>query len=546
VLALAIAGSFVYLEDRAPNDGPSDEVYRLKVPAANSIVRLVAPVGDPAPATFFCSGVCVAGSAASQETPGASVTPGSTAGIPITVHNQATSKRLVNLTVRMDEPDPAWRFQLAPAIEVPAGKSRTVTLLVNASQTVAHKDSVRVVVEGRSLGHPEEMGRAELLIAAAVTPSPQQTTLYLHASEWTPEGAVVEGCYSLLACFNQYAFWMNTLEDDEEANIDDVGYEDYRLHSLGPLTGDDEEIVFEQYFVLDTPIARSIFMDTSEPATMSVRFSAPRAMDGTIRASIGVTDQARCDYFACGNYVPLADGSTSATIDADDTFTFLLPINPDFARIAPDDGRLAVLIQLSASDPLATSNQADGIRFHPAGSQVTLPVAVDPEADDDGPSLIGLYRGSDPEEFLNPGKARAFHVVATNEGVDADRIGLTAEVDQEGWTATFKPGDRYELSAGASVNVTMLVTAPATAKEGDRTTIVVRATSLNQTDSSSRVSFVAIATTGVQIEDESTTYDVDEDAAERVYQEPEGASPGLPLVALVAGLGVAVALRRRL
>jgi hypothetical protein len=89
-----------------------------------------------------------------------------------------------------------------------------------------------------------------------------------------------------------------------------------------------------------------------------------------------------------------------------------------------------------------------------------------------------------------------------------------------------------------------MVQAPADAKEGD-TARVRLAVQRPGDEAASETSYTMIVTTGVQIEDEKDAYRDDPDATAKVAAPDEGGdSPGVAVVAVLAGAGLALAWRR--
>jgi hypothetical protein len=241
--------------------------------------------------------------------------------------------------------------------------------------------------------------------------------------------------------------------------------------------------------------------------------------------------------------VTLGQGSMDVSLGSDATdVTIAFPVDPAHAVFKPEVGVLGLLVVISSQDPVADNVPTTLVEYRPADSLVRLPVERVGNAT--AAVGVGLYPQTDTEDFLNPGKTKLLPFLIVNEGDQAARHDVHVEADAEGWEVTVKPGASFQLAPGASVNATLMVQAPADAKEGD-TARVRLAVQRPGDEAASETSYTMIVTTGVQIEDEKDTYRDDPDATAKVAAPDEGGdSPGVPGVAVLAGAGLALALRR--
>ena len=90
----------------------------------------------------------------------------------------------------------------------------------------------------------------------------------------------------------------------------------------------------------------------------------------------------------------------------------------------------------------------------------TLPIQVLQE------QVWAMERVSSEVLSMDPGRSVSFAVNVTNLGNAVDSAQILADVDQEGWTVDVDPSD-LELDPGATQLVTLRVTSPADAQEGD-------------------------------------------------------------------------------
>lgn len=524
-LSFAIVGFFVYLEDSMPDDGPSDQAYPVHHTAANARIAVRGPVH---PDTGQAVDVAVA--------------PGRATPVTLTVQNKVDAKRLVNLTADVADDSGSWSAEIAPSLEIPGRATRSVTLLVNGSTSLAHLDSTRIHVRAHALGHASEIGFASLRVVATVPPGPDTPTLHFHAADNESYNTICLGIPPGL-CQAQ-DLWVNTLADDPRGTRDDAVTQGATFLSFTP-TG--ESFVFGGLAPMDTPLTRPTFFEPDRPVDVTLSFQATVGFDARVVANLVLYRTEPCGFGGvCSNTETIGTGEATGSIGSDPSpFQTTFAIDPEFRRVDPDQGRLAVLFEVFTQDPRGTAPQTSELAFVPAESTATLPLMPNPEGERDGPTLIGLYPAGDEEEFVNPGKTRLFHALLVNEGVATDRLALEAETSRDGWSVDLRPGDKYELAAGASVNTTLMVTAPGDADEGETANVTLTAQSLNRTDDQRRLVFRAIATDGVQIDDQSDAYQADPEDERKVLADDTPESPGLPLLAVLAAVALAGAALRR-
>jgi hypothetical protein len=107
-----------------------------------------------------------------------------------------------------------------------------------------------------------------------------------------------------------------------------------------------------------------------------------------------------------------------------------------------------------------------GSTAHP--SCLTIPVNVPKIA-----SKIALTADMS-EKYVKPGESVAFTVTAKNNGAENASFNFTANCTSANWTCTLTP-EKADVAAGASQNVTLVVSCPASAIKGDKATVKVTA-----------------------------------------------------------------------
>lgn len=536
--------------DQMPDEGVADP-YTLQAPAANAYIALRAKgsqggvfTGTDASATWEdVHPVTYVG-----------IAPDPTVLLPVDVYNGASSKRLVNLTAGFPA-SASGRFdvQVAPVIEVPAGETRQVNVLLNATEPLAHRETVDLEIRGASLGHEDEVASALLRLIGNQPPTADQNQLYFHGIEdYGDQPTVVPSPFiCFVECDWRIASWMNTMANDP---LDEVGEGGMRsqfyFSTLNVLIGSNQ--VYTRFFNLDAPLAKDVHFNPERPIEATLTFSAGTDIEATAILSLsGTIAKDDCPpEEGCREGVFIGQESQDVVIGSEPTeVDIAIHPPPDLDVLSSAGGFLRAHVVVESDDPAAAAHgtvDAFDLVFHPGLSHVSLPVVPDPEPAAADGLFVSLDVAGETEEFVNPGKSRAFHVLAVNEGVEESAIRLQASPDVEGWTARLEPGDQYRLQPGQSVNVTVLVTAPASAEEGEAADIEVVAHDRDGDGSSRPVSLKAIATAGVDIENDEGSVEVDEDTKARLDVGEGGDSPGLGTAAMLAiALAAAVGLRRR-
>ncbi|HLE47907.1 MAG TPA: hypothetical protein VI818_06385, partial [Candidatus Thermoplasmatota archaeon] len=193
---------------------------------------------------------------------------------------------------------------------------------------------------------------------------------------------------------------------------------------------------------------------------------------------------------------------------------------------------------------LAGASPFDSLLLVPKASKVQL--SLERIAEElsavDAPKAV-LAAAEDRESFANPGRTTVFEVDLRNEDTVPLRIELRVENESAPWPVTIKPGVRFHLKPGESVRLGVAVTVPDGVKEGDRLTFRLAAFLPEKQVVASGVPLVAIATRGIDIENE--TFVGSSDDAKKLDEPPRG-TPGPPVAAIAAALlVVAVLVRRR-
>lgn len=539
-------GGFGGFYDTAPNDGPSPNPYSFKTDAANTKIRLALDV-DPneiiiTEPTGPQGGGGFPGPAQSAPANQVSVTPGASTVVPIRVENTNSLKRIVNLTAALEDDAQAakFRLQLVPSVQVPAGEARVVNLIVNATGETQHRDTAAIVLRGTSVGFSEELAALRIIAVASVPPGPDRQTLYFHARENTNQDPLSTAiCLAFpFFCFGDRATWMNTLQTDSLANIDDA----MSVRDNGFFVFDGGNARFDFEFELDTPLSSDLVMDTSGVITAVLSFNADQAFPADLSMDISTISG-----------LEVAAGTAQGTLGGSPVTITAVPLN-DRERVSTSDEGLRVhfTVRASIAGPGAAS-QLPNFAFVPSESTLTFPFIEDPNATimnlPGGASVINLQLAGEDSEYVNPGDATLFNATILNEGTEADEADVSFTVSDAAWEVTILPAEKFNLEPGENVLIAVLLKAPKDAPENQIVQVTLNATSPKNPQGISQLRFTAIATTQIEIEDRSDEYVVSEDDKDNIAQqekknETPGAGAVLAFVALSV-VGLVVGRRRR-
>ncbi|MBI2077196.1 MAG: hypothetical protein HYT80_02325 [Euryarchaeota archaeon] len=510
--------------DRMPDSGVKGP-YVLGHPAANDRVRVRVTNPQQPSCPGYQSG-CI------QDFLHVSVSPDSTALVQLTLENLNGNKRILDVKAEPLEKatQVKWEVRVLEKVTIPGSDARIINLIVNVSRNAEHGQSMLARVTARSLGFPDEIGALRVRLVASIPPSPNAKDLFFHAKEGT----------NVQACFNQFCNqrppWLNTLEKDPAATGD--GGFPLRQNTLG-LQPENE---YSTQFRLDTPLNADLVLNPNDKIVAVLNFRTVTPIQGTVRVDV-MSDQ-------------FGIGSGSAPYASSGPTTVSITPLADAARI-PEGAAIFVRVVLRASGTVPFFFTTDLTpQFVPQGSKLTLPVIPDPnpksKAIPFGPAFITLAAKNSTEEFVNPGKVKVFQVTIVNEGVQEDVVTVKPEMEGEvangsrEWFIDLRPGSKYRLKSGESATFGLLVKPPAEAEEGDQARITLNATSGNDPAALAQLFLSAIVTRGVEIEDESENFTVDEETFEHYEFESHHDSPGVGAFA-AAGIVVTAAffVRRR-
>lgn len=496
--------------DEAPNDGQAPD-YAFRERMANLVVA--AGVYDGARENIE----------AGEATP-----------FEIPIVNKAPNKRIINLSYSLEgAPENVSKIALKgpPSVSVPGATSRNITLVATAAPGTSSVRDVYLVIRGQSLGAPDELLYARLLLAPTISLSPTHPDVYFHTGQLGITGGPVDP--ALCAVFGCGYAWMNAEKDDP----DDVGAEVNAWTSSEGLPD----------------IHRELQIWSSSPSVRPLAF----ADDGTValnlklKADVPTETDLRVGLVAANSGTLIAQGAQHVSITPAGTMAaILIPVSAAGINLGPEDSwlRLRLVFQPGAGSVGAANLPVAGLRLVAKESGLRLPLVTPPEELDQGTpgAPMRLTTLGEKSDYVNPGESRLFNVTLLNVGTEPDVAHLSATVDRPGWMVRVLPGLDYRLASGESVVVGVLTTAPAGAKEGETATVRVNATSDGAPLDRGFLRLGLLATSGLDLRDDSAAFHADDDAQEKLIQAPtKKSTPGPDVLLILASVGLLALLRRR-
>lgn len=402
-----------------------------------------------------------------------------------------------------------------PYLTLEGGESFEVPVLVTVPFGHDHGSSTAFMLEMRSQSDPNTVGRVELGVRFLAVPQPagHHSTLFLHAPAGQSGGAFFD--------FNQGR--MNTLEVDDTA-----GPGPY--YSTG-LSGGSNGFRYNWDYLLAPALELGLDVDLTRTGAYSIPISTILPLQqATLEGDLWVfgPESYHVGSLMAGTPVDLAPQSTTLF-----TGEFVPSDEADEVPFAPGNN-LYLNLRLLSTTPQLLLGQADEGPGVVDGAWIELPLLEwhdevnDALAALDGPNLRAL---GEQERRVNPGEAVLFQARVTNPLDEGRTIRFAASGPNAAW-ATFP--DSVRVPAGESVNITVVVRAPADARHGDRADLVLQAFTRDEPNARGLLRLVAQVDTSEDLPDEA--------AAAPAMNGKE--SPALPGMVVVVALALLAARRR--
>lgn len=427
--------------------------------------------------------------------------------VPVTLHNLASDKKLVMLSATAIEKVDGWNVSIAPSVFLKPKESRVVNLIVSPPAGAAIGDGLEVEVKAE-VAAEDAVGVAKRRLVVAPQLDADNNVLHFHALKYG-SGSTFEPVSDAVRPYYDLKMSLSETEEGYERGVLQNGlFEQWLWDYTEPLS------------------ATPAILSAEEPATFDLKVAGQEGAVLDLLMYMGSDDDGTL-YYHEGEY-PVG--------------THTISLTPRFGEDLELPSGARFWIEMQVDDPMGVMD----VGLDLSGTRITLPVeAVEKDVTvTDGRFLpnLRLAPGEEKVTYVNPGKEYAFDLNLSNDGLEEDDLHVTAVIENAtGWTAKVLPGARFRVPSGESTPVTVSVSSPAGAAEGDIAMVKVTAKSKHDPEAQTSISLRAIATTGVELEEKK--YEEKADQLPALTDTEEGPLGLLP--ALVAFVGALAVLRRR-
>ncbi len=451
----------------------------------------------------------------------------------------------------------AWEVQVPDEpIELKAGESTLFPVLVTTPFAHKHGEFASMIVEMKSMRDPTAVGRVEIGIRYNAIPQPagHHDQVWLHSRQASYDQ--VRQAWEAARGNDGTSAFMNAAE------VDDL---DQKIPVSPRLSrGDDAgQMRFTWIVYLSPALDMGLDFDLARTGTIEVAFNTalpvPAAslsgrlvhfdpsMDDGRGGGGGLGGGSQNDEFWFGNGLPTVLATLTPTLaqdmganGQDIAFETQIVATPesDFKPYVKD-ASLALQIDITGTGARPFFGPTDEPKLAGGSMQLPLEEYHDPvdQVFNSMPTLMLDVVGKQQRE-VNPGRTVVYQLNLMNHGDAADAYHFELSGPNAPW-ARLLAGNHVELAAGASVLVPVAVTAPATALDGDAADVVVKATSMADSQLKTLARLLTTVDTDAEHADEA-----------QLAAELEGGNakqaPGPAVFLLLVGLAaLAVARRRR-
>ncbi len=446
-----------------------------------------------------------------------------------------------------------WDITLPSDMQLGAGASTDVPVIVRTVFAHSHGSTASFVLSMKSSRDASSVGRIEMGVYYPLIPQPagHHDTLYIHTYDRSGDPAAFAVGTAFSTALSSTGFLqnalMNTLEEDDRAEDTPADGRKCQLAILDP-----DYPVGTGYcwdIPLDPGLVMGLDFDLSRIGSISATFSSmgiqPQAAIQGRLVYERPTTNAVCDPF-CRNWetIDLATINRTAGVDllAGGSHTYEADIVPlPEADLLPYVAGASLTLRLEMY-VLRPDTWIYGPALPPpalhAGGRIVLPLNeyADPvsEVIDFGSKGIALIPVGEQERLVNPGKTTVFRAKLQNLGNTTD-VSFQLIGSNRDW-AKLLGKEQVTLAEGENKTISISVTPPAGALQGEMADLVLQASNLNDISQRSLVRFVAHVETVEEIPDEAAL-------AKDLEPPVDKKSPGVgPLVVLAL---LALAARRR-
>ncbi len=430
-------------------------------------------------------------------------------------------------------------------------ETQTVPVVVRTAFVHAHGKATAFVLAMHSETDPGSIGRVELGVRYPEIPQPagHHDTLWLHSYQ---AGNGVSSLSSLilrealLGSGTQDLLTMNGVENDDA---------DDGIAVKGNWCGnpDNSSIPFAPLFCWPVYLAPGLEMgldfDLSREGSISFPvhslIPAPHRIQGQLlwQGPLENPDPAR-PFQTVRETIVLANlvgDWTDIGLNGQAILEARIVATPEADLIEYTPGTAFLLdLQVAADRPdnFFLGPKADKPDIMPGGSlQLPLLEYEDPVGDVfDAGGLVSL-RADVQEKLVNPGKTVVFNVTVENLSPRSETYVARLVGSNEAW-GSILGSTRISMAGNGSARLSIAVTAPEDAADGDRADLLLEVASTRDLDGRGLIRLVTTVDTDAEHPDEATT-------AKDLNHVPNKKSPGAPLEAVLVACAALAVLRRR-
>jgi hypothetical protein len=458
-----------------------------------------------------------------------------------------------------------WQVDLpSDLLEVPANSTLTFPVLASMPFAHAHGTVNTFTVEMSGMDHPDDVGRIQLGVRFTQPPQPagHHDTLYLHTN--VPEGdQTTTNAFAQAFGFDPANLYFNTLGPDEDENDGKVpvGGQDFGFtQSLPP----------QQLYAWHVPLSPGLQMgldfDLARTGDFKASVDNVLPMEGARmsgRMVYTIPDpNSRCQRFGSqqgqgcsrddqvygpGTHITVATLGPSASQDVapnSKATLFDLPVmgthDGDYVLFHPD---ATLVIELNLTFLRADSFIGPKDMPKIEGGEMTLPLLEyhDPVTQIfTSISSLMITVDGEQQRVINPGKTALYHLGLMNHGKDTVTYNLDLTGPGQSWALMLGP-HQITVPAGKTLPLGIAVTAPKTARDGERSDLVLSAS--NSKNTSERTLARLLTTVDTKAVHPDDTALVPELAAKLAPKKSPGLEPIVPLA--VVALAALLVRRRR-
>lgn len=456
--------------------------------------------------------------------------------INVAVKNTATHRRLIQLTATAlpDDGQEAWGVEITPSLNLAAGETSNVTLRldphdgeangirsqkIRINATSVHEGGIGTIVE-------ERFGAAPALVEGV-------NRVYIHSLPTPPSP------YSGLPFVGSGPSFLSRNEKDPSADDSRL----VAMFSQLSLLGAANPVVVKREAASATQVAGRWYDAFpgrahvgSVPVEAHLEFQTDGASTGPL--TMHVFDDHR---------VLLASGTMDASFESGRNPVELdLLWAPDATMIGGPVPHIEVLINYEPEAPSNAAVWAGQFALVPGLSYFDITVdELERSSRWLGGPRVTLSPAEARDAFVNPGRVTVFNVDLRNEDAAEQTVEVSLRNRSAEWNVEIRPATRLAIAPQQSVRLGIVVTAPGDASEGSRLLFELVAQRPDEGLDLSALTFMVVATSGVDIENE--TYAAGAGDADLGRRSGTG-TPGVEWVgitAVVVGVAVGTRVRRR-